>query len=462
MGIHCQASPYTPPKVPRQRHPNNHSQTLGKSALTSAHFAKMSPPHSTAASAPGKVLLAGGYLVLDRAHTGLVFGLSARVHTVIADAGTAEGKISVRSPQFDDAPWEYEVQRRGSGGVAVVQTSEGSPNPFVQTTLSHVLSYTSALSPPLPSANVTILADDAYYTIPEDAVKKGRFTRFPTLLKDAHKTGLGSSAALVTALTAALLVHYVPGFEVGGAEGKKVVHNLAQVAHCAAQGKVGSGFDVAAATWGACRYRRFSPDILSGLGAPGEEGFAAKLKGVVEGKWDVEVEELEKLPEGLRLVMCDVDCGSATVGMVKQVLGWRGREPEEAGMLWSGLQGRNDALAGELRTLVEANKESSFDGLRRRIEAVRELVREMGRLADAPIEPRGQTELLDACSKVDGVVGGVVPGAGGYDAVALLVENREEVLEGLKRVLAGWKVDGGGRVGILDVREESEGVRMEE
>ena len=32
---------------------------------------------TVAVSAPGKVLLAGGYLVLDRKYTGLVFELSA-------------------------------------------------------------------------------------------------------------------------------------------------------------------------------------------------------------------------------------------------------------------------------------------------------------------------------------------------------------------------------------------------
>ncbi len=51
------------------------------------------------------------------------------------------------------------------------------------------------------------------------------------------------------------------------------LHNLAQAAHCAAQGKVGSGFDVGAAVFGSCSYRRFSPSILEGLGDAGTPGF---------------------------------------------------------------------------------------------------------------------------------------------------------------------------------------------
>lgn len=58
-------------------------------------------------SAPGKVLLAGGYLVLDRKYTGLVFGLDARIH-VIARKSSGHNVV-VRSPQFQDAIWTYDV-----------------------------------------------------------------------------------------------------------------------------------------------------------------------------------------------------------------------------------------------------------------------------------------------------------------------------------------------------------------
>jgi phosphomevalonate kinase len=88
-----------------------------------------------------------------------------------------------------------------------------------------------------------------------------------------------------------------------------------------------------------------------------------------------------------------------------------------------------------------------------------------------PIEPEQQTQLLDACTAIDGVIGGVVPGAGGYDAIALLVEDKDEVLSQLRRLLAGWEVtksaEGSaspsiGKVKLLEVREEMEGVRIED
>lgn len=65
----------------------------------------------TIASAPGKVLLAGGYLVLEQAFTGLVVGTSARFYTVIRPSLQVKtpGTITVLSPQFEQASWTYQA-----------------------------------------------------------------------------------------------------------------------------------------------------------------------------------------------------------------------------------------------------------------------------------------------------------------------------------------------------------------
>lgn len=349
-----------------------------------------------------------------------------------------------------------------------ISRNEVSPNNFVETTLSYALTYVDRVAPrssghSIGAARLVILADNDYYS--QTAAASGeqarrRFAKFPVPLSRAHKTGLGSSAALVTSLTASLLSHYLPRhvFDVSTPAGRTTLHNLAQAAHSAAQGKVGSGFDVAAAVYGSCTYRRFSPDLLRQLPEPGAPGFGEGLARLVDGApgWDVDVDSGgPRMPRGVALRMCDVDCGSQSVGMARRVLEWRGRDAEASTRLWDDLQARNDGLAAALRDGARAELPAA-------IRAVRALVREMGRLSDVPIEPEAQTQLLDAVSAVDGVYGGVVPGAGGYDAVALVVDDDDETRQRLDARLAEWCRDKGARVRLLDVKGETEGVRREE
>ncbi|KAJ5741379.1 Phosphomevalonate kinase eukaryotic [Penicillium manginii] len=476
-------------------------------------------PSVTALSAPGKVLLTGGYLVLDRNYTGTVFALDARIHVVVQQLrrghrrGTsgsttdpkptglvpdtqsttsgvvedqdAEDTVVVRSPQFVDAVWEYGVQRcENGGGVKVVQKGTGPRNPFVETSLSYALTYISyvADSKDFGSLSVTILADNDYYS--ETATSKGpaargqnaRFSNFGVPLQDAHKTGLGSSAALVTALVSSLVIHRTMQASDLGA-GRDKLHNLAQAAHCAAQGKVGSGFDVASAVYGSCLYKRFSPAILESVGEVGSAGFEERLFAVVEDAdpehpWDTECVDFGmQLPRGMQMVLCDVECGSQTPSMVKKVLEWRKNNRNEADVLWASLQNNNERLRQELKRLAQhpdAVTDSDFAEIHNFLERSRHHIRTMTRRTDVPIEPSVQTELLDRVTAIDGVIGGVVPGAGGYDAIALLIRDDPTVISRLNELFENYQSavedDFGGKIGnvrLLGVRHGSEGVKNE-
>lgn len=340
--------------------------------------------------------------------------------------------------------------------------------------MAYALTYISRVVRQRPShsmtpARLTILADSSYYSAPdtspsaeaaaaEHPPQTGRFIHMQTTLKEAKKTGLGSSAALVTSLTAALLSHYLDPafFNLATDQGKTVLHNLAQTAHCRAQGKIGSGFDVAAAVYGSCLYRRFSPSVLEAVPHPGQPAFASKLVEVVTGAgWDTEIKkDAVTLPSGVAMRMCDVDCGSQTVGMVKAVNAWRAKDPAGSKALWEELQRRNGVLAGMLAA-------GNLDELPAALHASRELVRKMGVESGVPIEPESQTELIDALTGVDGVYGGVVPGAGGFDAVALLLKDDEDTAKRVDAFLAEWSKKKDAKVKLLGVRGELEGVRSE-
>ena len=365
-------------------------------------------------------------------------------------------------------------------------TAEKSQNKFVETALAYALTYASAVDHTnIGPTSITILADTDYYSHPgspgnDTFPMEDHFQNFNVALHEAHKTGLGSSAALVTALTTAVVAHYAPReiIDVSSDYEKARIHNLAQAAHCAAQGKVGSGFDIAAAVHGSCIYKRFSPSILEGLGEIGSKAFSTRLKEIVEDrnpakKWDVNIDKklAKVVPRGLRLVMCDVDCGSETVGMVKKVLSWRKSHPEESTLLWETLQRGNEDLATQLQqsSSKSASNPGDYENIRTVILTIRSLIREMSSKSGVPIEPLVQTRLIDACCELPGVVGGVVPGAGGFDAIALLVEDKEGVVGSLRKFVESYRVgaeEGGGvsigEVRLLGVKQEEQGVARED
>lgn len=370
-------------------------------------------------------------------------------------------------------------------------TSRLHRNPFIETALAYALTYasTSLTSGTIEPSCITILADNDYCSqeaSQQRVVEKSgreRFNVFNTPLEEAYKTGLGSSAALVTAFIAAILIHYLPkeSFSLSTGYGKARLFSLAQTAHNAAQGKVDSGFDIASAVYGSCIHRRSAPSLLDALGDVESANFARSLKEAVDGIWPLQIFDRYwegslsfrvtrssiTIPQGIRLVMCDTDCGSKTPGIVKKVLRWRESNPEDANDLWNRLQTANDHLAAEFVMLAKSGV-SDYGTLKQLILDIRAIIREMSTMSDVPVEPKAQTELLGACSKLPGIIGGVVPGAGGYDAIALLVEDKADVLEALSRLLASWKgkpqggSDGSiGRVRLLGVREVRDGVRLE-
>lgn len=419
--------------------------------------------------------------MLDPAYSGTVVSTSSRFYTVIEDqTGEQSNKIRVRSPQFLEATWTYETSFEGDVVTVGPDTSNTSKNKFVHLALQKSIALAVEVKGAesvekilKPGLDIAIAGDNDFYSqrakleelkLPrtlDSLTKIPPFSPTGVHLADVHKTGLGSSAALITSLTSALLVHFDVIQE--GAlssdddlnDGKRLAHNLAQYVHCQAQGKVGSGFDVSAAVFGSHLYTRFDPSVISDL--MNEANGPTKLLPVLSPSnlaWDYRVESF-KLPPLTRILLADVDAGSDTPSLVGKVLKWRKEKSEEANALWKALDQLNQSLAQTLLHLGKLHDQdpknyaesvkyistlqpvqwqanpwqpkeeipviSTFFEAHRISEQIRERMREMGAGSGVPIEPPEQTKLIDSCVAQAGVIGGGVPGAGGYDAVWLLV-----------------------------------------
>ncbi|KAI0036886.1 phosphomevalonate kinase [Vararia minispora EC-137] len=461
---------------------------------------------STVVSSPGKVLLAGGYLVLDPQYSGVVVATSSRFYTAIRPGNAAEGgsnTIRVRSAQFVDATWVYRFKvhdgpNAPQAGVAQVASSSGSGNKFVQLALEKTLSLAleitgvqAVISALASGLEIMIVGDNDFYSqqeqlqkmgLPPDLASLARIPPFaPTgvMLPDVSKTGLGSSAALITSLVTALLVHFtvVPPSAFAGPvsqssrQARELAHNLAQFVHCFAQGKVGSGFDVASAVFGSQIYKRFSPEVIQPLMEDATLPLAPILR-PENVAWNYRVEPF-CLPPHTRLLLADIHAGSNTPLLVSQVLRWRKEKAAEAHALWTALDQLNMSLAATLRRLTEFYSADSQEYLKtlkyisslqsvqwfantmmeqpqiscleafyeahlltevipRFSMSLKHAQHPMGTLSGVEIEPEQQTRLLDESVSLAGIIGGGVPGAGGFDAIWLLVCDPPEDLPDMR------------------------------
>ncbi|KAI8059903.1 phosphomevalonate kinase [Gongronella butleri] len=460
----------------------------------------------TIASAPGKVLVAGGYLVLDPQFSGLVFGTSARFYTAIRAIGQANA-IVARSPQFQQATWHYDITKQDTDAFILTQRdSDASSNKFVETCLRYTLKViheligSDAFDQVMQNGlDICILGDNDFYSQREELTKLGldvksassrqQLTPFcdtHATLGSVNKTGLGSSAALTTSLVAALLLHFNASFSLNTTKDLTLVHNVAQFVHCYAQGKVGSGFDVSSAVYGSHSYTRFSPELLNPIMKEDVSGpTLIKALGSDNKSWDNLVEHVS-LPPGFQMILADIDAGSHTPTLVSKVLKWRKEQPDEANKLWTELGAYNDKVAHSFKQMADAHAAdpaayneaiarvkdhpasewaavvgNQAQGMLKHLvdlvadfKHVRQLLQKMSALTDVPIEPSEQTVLLDQCMDVPGTLMAGVPGAGGYDAIFCIVLSDEA----RGRVRQVWEQWTGCNISPLLCQAESQGV----
>ncbi|KAI8530633.1 hypothetical protein RHMOL_Rhmol11G0074700 [Rhododendron molle] len=518
------------------------------------------------ASAPGKVLMTGGYLVLERPNAGVVLSTNARFYAIVkplyeelkpdswawknnekcSSCFAINNSVSLRSILLVlfallgmdrcEINFSSDVKRNFLQNVAKAfnasmcffEASCESRNPFVEYAVQYSVAAAYATFDKskkdwlhkclLQGLDVTILGCNDFYSYrnqiearglpltPESLASLPQFTSISFNIEDANggnrkpevaKTGLGSSAAMTTAVVAALLQYFgvvnLPSLsedqyqEMETTVDLDVVHVIAQTAHCIAQGKVGSGFDVSSAVYGSQRYVRFSPEVLSSAqdAVHGKE-LEEVIGDVMNGKWDHQRSKFS-LPPLMNLLLGEPGTGgSSTVSMVGAVKKWQNSQPQKALEIWRKLSEANSALEMRLNSLSTVAKEHwdlyksiIFNCSMHRSEKwmeqtsnpreeevvkalfwardamleIRHHMRLMGEAAGIPIEPESQTQLLDATMNMEGVLLASVPGAGGFDAVfAVTLGNSSSEVS---------KVWSSLNVLALLVREDPRGVSLE-
>ncbi len=343
----------------------------------------------TNARAPGKILWIGGYSVLDKPKISYVTSVTAYVNARAQEM--IGNSVEFVAPQLN-------CYVKGTIDLASGKITSEVPKELVlmKTAVEVASRFISALGIRLNGFRVITNSDGPFsYTVTEGKVAK---------------SGLGSSAAVTVATINALL----KAFEV---DPKKddALHKLAQSAHSIATGKVGSGFDIAAATHGSILYKRHSPEIVQSLPA---DYANSQLLELIKREWDYSIESFQ-MPGEFRLSFANfVDESMITTKAVGSVSDFKRKDPETYDKLAKVLNAENEKAVNALKEIKNGDR-SAYEEFKAAFDSGRALTKLLGDLSNTCVEPDECTSLIEE-SKKHGAFVAKLPGAGGKDAISAL------------------------------------------
>ena len=206
------------------------------------------------------------------------------------------------------------------------------------------------------------------------------------------KNGLGSSAATTVSIISCLM-------KIFSIKNDDLLFKLAAIAHSLAQGKIGSCFDISCAIFGSQIYRRPSPSFIS----------LDKLN----EKWDYEIEPIKPRLQLIIYLLYTEFKGSSTPKLVKIF-------NEAAKTHQSQYQEYVDTTQNTINILKNSN---NIEEIKQSLKKLRHIQRQISKDWNCPIVPDEIEKKAIELEQNEDIIGVVVPGAGGYDSIAVVTKN---------------------------------------
>lgn len=232
-----------------------------------------------------------------------------------------------------------------------------------------------------------------------------------------HKVGFGSSAAITVAVIGAILeFHGIPV-----KKNKEKIYKLATIAHFLGQGKIGSGFDIAAATFGgAIEYKRFDKQWLQ------EELEKNTLEEITEKEWPGFEAKKLVLPKNFEFVVAFSGKSASTKELVNKMNAFKENKKEEYFKIIEEIKKTTQKLIGA----INISGEKKITEL---IHNNRVLLKELGEKSGNNLETKELSKIIETINSLGGAA--KFSGAGGGDCaigVCFSKEKKQEIFGALK------------------------------
>ena len=361
-------------------------------------------------SAPGKLMLSGEWSVLEGAPC-IVLAVSRKVYATAREA-----------PKTSITLHDFNITTGAEISKAEVKFAKDDPKlGFTKHAIGTALQYLTGKK--IKPKNFTL---------------ETRSDISKAVQGSQEKLGFGSSAAATAAILGAVLKLHGVGIETE--QEKDALFKLAIIAHYKAQGKIGSGFDVAASVFGgALVYTRFDAEWFA------KELGKKKIREVAGEKWPGLSHRNIVLPKGFGIAVGFTGKSASTTELVKKM--WKFREEKRAEydkiIFWlrECTEAMIDAIEGkepkEVMTLVDENAR---------------ILRVLGQESGNELEIAEHRKMAEIASRH--FASAKFSGAGGGDC-SVCVAFDEAALEAVKKE---WAENG---LMPVDVKVSAEGVKAE-
>ena len=368
-------------------------------------------------SAPGKTCIAGEWAVLEVGNPLIVAAVDKRIFAEIKESKDEFFHISIKDFEIEDFKALFDGNRLKF--EKDLNEKEKKHTLFIKSAIESALKYLEKSSPFV----ITMWGEETTIKTEEEV----------------KSIGFGSSAASVVAVVAAIFKFY--GKDIEKRESKEKIYKLSTIIHYLAQGKVGSGFDIAASTFGGVLvYKRFDPQWL-------KTQFKRKkdLKEIIKENWPAFYIESLKIPNNFNLLLGWTGESSSTSKMVKELNQWKEKNKSVYRKIIT-------LIKDLVEELIEAWKSNDKTRILKLIKKNEDYLRELGCQSGLNIE----TETLLKLSKISNKNGGAgkLSGAGGGDCgIAITFDKKDS-----EKIKKEWEKNG---IYFIDTALSFKGVKKE-
>ncbi len=364
-------------------------------------------------SAPGKLMLSGEWSVLEKDVPCIVLAVQQRVYVTIK----ISEKTKIILKDFNI------ITKAKIEQWKVTFEKDDERLLFSQFAIETALRYLVEMNIAIKNFELTSHAEIS-------TVKS-------SITNQEMKVGFGSSAAAVIAIIGAVLkLHGVTSFS---DTDKEIIFKLGIIAHYFAQGKLGSGFDVAASTFGgALVYKRFDAEWLQ------QELEKKSFLDVINKKWPILQHTNIRLPDNLEVMVGFTGTSASTRKLVQQIKIFKQEDPEYYQRIVNDIKNVTEDL---IIALQNENEIKIIDLLNKN----RLLLEELSIACSCHLEIKEHIIM----SKIAGKYGGVAKfsGAGGGDC-SIGVCFRKEIKNA---VVNEWEQNG---IMPIDIAFSKEGIKL--